>query len=116
MGECRFTLFNRELRIISENADNERLKMLVALFTEKIEDLRRMTKEEDPVKVLVFLGLNLLDENHRLRKDDFSAKLPNANEDAPEAPDAAVAPDDGMDVQDRAEALVNKIRKVLDND
>lgn len=76
MGRVTFSIFNREFQFISEKDDDQKLEELANQFQEKIELLKNDTKEVDPLKLLVFLSINLLNENKKLKleieKNDFS--------------------------------------------
>ncbi len=69
MGRVTFSLFNREFQFISEKDDDEKLKDLSDKFKQKIEILKNETNEEDSIKLLVYLSINLLNENLKLKEE-----------------------------------------------
>lgn len=69
MGRVNFSIFNREFQFISEKDDDEKLKELAQTFEEKIELLKSETKEVDTIKLLVYLSINLLNENIKLKEE-----------------------------------------------
>jgi len=69
LGRVTFSLFNREFQFISEKDDDEKLKDLSDKFKQKIEILKNETNEEDSIKLLVYLSINLLNENLKLKEE-----------------------------------------------
>lgn len=69
MGRVTFSLFNREFQFISEKDDDDKLKDLSNKFKQKIEILKNETNEEDSIKLLVYLSINLLNENLKLNEE-----------------------------------------------
>ncbi|GEM_PF-1942243 len=69
MGRVTFSLFGRDFQFISDKDDDEKLVNLAELFQKKIELLKKETKESDSLKLLVFLCINLLNENLKLKEE-----------------------------------------------
>ena len=69
MGRVTFSIFNRDFQFISEKDDDEKLKDLAQKFKEKIEILKNETGESDTIKLLVFLSINLLNENIKIKEE-----------------------------------------------
>ncbi|MCR4422341.1 MAG: cell division protein ZapA [Spirochaetales bacterium] len=69
MGRVTFSIFNRDFQFISEKDDDEKLKDLAQKFKEKIEILKNETGESDTIKLLVFLSINLLNENIKMKEE-----------------------------------------------
>ncbi len=80
MGRVTFSIFNRDFQFISEKDDDEKLKDLAQKFKEKIEILKNETGESDTIKLLVFLSINLLNENIKIKEElDNSNSTENEN-------------------------------------
>lgn len=79
MGRVTFSIFNREFQFISEKDDDLKLKMLAETFKDKIEKLKNDTNESDTIKLLVYLSINLLNENVNL-KEELDLKNSKENE------------------------------------
>lgn len=79
MGRVTFSIFNREFQFISEKDDDVKLKMLAETFKDKIEKLKDDTNESDTIKLLVYLSINLLNENINL-KEELDLKNSKENE------------------------------------
>jgi len=71
MANITFSIFGKEFVISSDNENEEHLNNLIKLFTEKVEQLKKASNEDDPIRQLVYLSLNFLDDNIRLRKDQI---------------------------------------------
>lgn len=69
MGRVTFSIFNREFQFISEKDGDDKLKMLSEIFKDKIEKLKKDTNESDKIKLLVYLSINLLNENINLKEE-----------------------------------------------
>jgi len=69
LGRVTFSLFGRDFQFISDKDDDEKLVNLAELFQKKIELLKKETKESDSLKLLVFLCINLLNENLKLKEE-----------------------------------------------
>jgi cell division protein ZapA (FtsZ GTPase activity inhibitor) len=69
LGRVTFSIFNRDFQFISEKDDDEKLKDLAQKFKEKIEILKNETGESDTIKLLVFLSINLLNENIKMKEE-----------------------------------------------
>jgi cell division protein ZapA (FtsZ GTPase activity inhibitor) len=80
LGRVTFSIFNRDFQFISEKDDDEKLKDLAQKFKEKIEILKNETGESDTIKLLVFLSINLLNENIKIKEElDNSNSTENEN-------------------------------------
>ncbi len=75
MSQIHFTLFGKEFQI-SSNQDNEaHLRKLISIFQERIEQIKDKSKEEDAIRLLVYLSLNFLDENIKIKKAEIESKI-----------------------------------------
>lgn len=68
MGRVTFSLFNREFQFISEKDDDSKLKELAEKFEQKLEEIKNETNEIDFIKLLVYLSINLFNENLKLKE------------------------------------------------
>jgi len=94
MAKIKFEIFSKEFFLSSEEATEKELENLVKVFKEKLNNLERSLKIDDNIKLLVYLSINLLDENIKLKKQSIenNFNLPFA------------------------ESLIRKIEEVLNND
>jgi len=69
LGRVTFSLFGRDFHFISDKDDDEKLKQLTEQFQQKIELLKKETNETDSLKLLVFLCINLMNENLKLNDE-----------------------------------------------
>lgn len=101
MAKLTLELFNKEFAIISENKNEIELKNILEIFKQKVEDIEKNYKIDNPLKILVYLSINLLDENINIKKQSILNNLKNSDNEIDE---------------NNFSQLINKINRVLEDD
>lgn len=102
MAKITLELFNKEFAIISDNKNEIELKNLLEIFKEKVKDIEKNYKIDNPLKILIYLSINLLDENINIKKQKILENLKNN--------------DNHLNKDYNFEKLLEKINRVLEND
>ena len=75
MAKITFEAFGKEYTITSNQDDQQHLENLVATFQDRTEDLQKSSEINDPLRLMVYFSINLLNENIKIKKKSIEGTI-----------------------------------------